>query len=279
MVKDYLPSCLAEALALKKEAGEQGLLVAGGTDIMPAKRTAPVMIYLGGIRELQQVGKSRELLSIGAGCSYARLIEDSRIPEVLREAMLGIAAPAVRNAGTLGGNVCHASPAGDTLPLLYAMDGAVVAAHLEGSSIRERRIRIEDFIQGNRQTTLEPEELVLRIEVPVSSYEPMTKARCLKVGARGAQAIAKLSFAGLARVEEDRLIDVRLAFGAVGLTVVRSRELEGRLKGLKLSEAAAAKQEILEAYGRLIRPIDDQRSTAAYRRQVCLNLLEDFLQL
>ena len=73
--------------------------------------------------------------------------------------------------------------------------------------------------------------------------------------------------------------DVRIAFGAVGATVIRSWTIEAKMQGLTLTELAARRTAIVQEYGRILRPIDDQRSTAAYRRQVCLNLLEDFLRL
>jgi len=267
-------------LTIKKKERERALWVAGGTDIMPAGQTAPVMIYLQGLHDLSNVVKSGAVLRIGAGCTYTQLIHDERVPQVLRDAMHSIAAPAIRNAGTLAGNICRASPAGDTLPVLYALEAAVVAGHLTDAGVMDkRRIDIDDFIQGNRRTALAPDEIVLAVEIPCRSYENMTKMQSCKIGGRKAQAIAKLSFAGICRVEENVLCEIRLAFGAVGLTVVRSRELEAKMRGLTLAELAAKKNEILKEYAALLQPIDDQRSTAAYRRQVCLNLLEDFLTL
>ncbi len=280
MVPAYMPASVTEALTIKKKERERALWVAGGTDIMPAGQTAPVMIYLQGLHDLSKVAKSGAVLRIGAGCTYTQLIHDERFPQVLRDAMHSIAAPAIRNAGTLVGNICRASPAGDTLPVLYALEVAVVAGHLTDAGVMDkRRIDIDDFIQGNRRTALAPDEIVLAVEIPCRSYEHMTKMQSCKVGGRKAQAIAKLSFAGICRVEENVLREIRLAFGAVGLTVVRSRELEAKMHGLTMTELAAKKNEILKEYAALLQPIDDQRSTAAYRRQVCLNLLEDFLTL
>ena len=280
MVTAYMPASVTEALAIKKKERERALLVAGGTDIMPAGQTAPVMIYLQGLHDLSKVTKSEAVLRIGAGCTYTQLIHDERVPQVLRDAMRSIAAPAIRNAGTLAGNICRASPAGDTLPVLYVLEAAVVAGHLTDAGVMDkRRIDIDDFIQGNRRTALAPDEIVLAVEIPCRFYENMTKMQSCKIGGRKAQAIAKLSFAGICRVEDNVLCEIRLAFGAVGLTVVRSRELEAKMRGLTLAELAAKKNEILKEYAALLQPIDDQRSTAAYRRQVCLNLLEDFLTL
>ena len=280
MVTTYRPASVLEALRLKQQAQAEALFVAGGTDIMPAGRTAPVLIYLQGIDELREVSKTEDVLRIGAGCTYTQLIGDKRIPEILREAMQEIASPAIRNVGTLAGNICNASPAGDTLPLLYVLDAILVMGSLdEQGKLRTRRLGIEAFIQGVRRIALRPSEMVLAIEIPCAAYEQMTKLQRFKAGARKAQAIAKLSFAGLCRVEGEVLQDVRIAFGAVGATVIRSWTIEAKMQGLTLTELAARRTAIVQEYGRILRPIDDQRSTAAYRRQVCLNLLEDFLRL
>jgi len=280
MVTTYRPGSVLEALRLKQQAQAEALFVAGGTDIMPSGRTAPVLIYLQGIDELREVSKTEDVLRIGAGCTYAQLIGDKRIPAILREAMQEIASPAIRNVGTIAGNICNASPAGDTLPLLYVLDAILVMGHLdEQGKLRTRRLGIEAFIQGVRRIALRPSEMVLAIEIPCAAYEQMTKLQRFKAGARKAQAIAKISFAGLCKVEENVLQDVRIAFGSVGATVIRSWTIEAKMQGLSLTELAARRTAIVQEYGRLLRPIDDQRSTAAYRRQVCLNLLEDFLCL
>lgn len=257
MVTAYMPASVTEALTIKKKERERALLVAGGTDIMPAGQTVPVMIYLQGLHDLSNVTKSGAVLRIGAGCTYTQLIHDERVPQVMRDAMHSIAAPAICNAGTLAGNICRASPAGDTLPVLYALEAAVVAGHLTDAGVMDmRRIDIDDFIQGNRRTALGPDEIVLAVEIPCRSYENMTKMQSCKVGGRKAQAIAKLSFAGICRVEDNILCEIHLAFCAVGLTVVRSRELEAKMRGLTLTELAAKKNEILKEYAALLQPID-----------------------
>ena len=100
----------------------------------------------------------------------------------------------------------------------------------------------------------------------------------MAVSPRRANALSKLSFAGLLRLDGNRIADIRLAFGAVAPTVVRSREIEGRMSGRTLASVLGSFEEIRSAYGDLIRPIDDQRSTAAYRRETALRLLESFLR-
>ncbi len=278
MVNSYYPESLAEALSVKKEKQNDAVLVMGGSDVMVIHKTAENIIYLSSLAELKTVEEDGDFLSIGAGCTYAELIEDERVPKVLRDTMREIASPAIRNVGTVAGNVCNASPAGDTLPVLYAMDAVVVASSAgENGEVIERRIPIEDFILGIRKIDLHPDEIVTRIEIPQASYKGMTKLSHTKVGARKAEAIAKLSFAGICKVQDDKILDIRIAFGSVGITVLRRKDIEEKIVGLSVSELSDKKSEIISEYDAVLHPISDQRSSEIYRRKVCLNLLDEFL--
>ena len=283
MAVGYYPDTLYEALQLRRDLTDT-LPVAGGTDAMVSKKSASNIIFLNQMKELQEVRLQNRtedgVLTIGAAAVYTELLSNDLVPEILKKAVGRIASPAVRNAGTVGGNICNASPAGDTLPVLYALSAVIVTASLsEQDELQIRRMPVEEFILGVRRTALKEKELVTAVEIPVSSYEGMTRIYYEKVGARQADAISKLSFAGLMKAEDNVIRDIRTAFGSVYTTVVRRRELEAGLIGKTLRELGELKQEIADSYGEYIRPIDDQRSTAAYRKKVCMNLLKDFLSV
>jgi CO/xanthine dehydrogenase FAD-binding subunit len=210
--------------------------------------------------------------------SFAELAENPRCPPLLRAAALGVGAPGIRNAGTIGGNICNASPAGDSLPPLYLYDAALVLASPgENGDPLYRRLPVEEFILGVKRTALGPGELLAALEIPPADFSHYAYE---KAGARKSQAISKVSFAAAALVRDGRVRDFRAAFGAAGPVVVRCRDIEQTLLG---AEAAALGSgngitvETVRAYGERLRPIDDQRSTAEYRRAVCLNLLKDFI--
>jgi len=277
VVEGFYPENLFQALNLLKTK-ENSLPVSGGTDIMVVGKSAPNLIFLNRIPELKEIKETKGTVSIGAGCVYTDLLHEERIPEILRTAISQIAAPAIRNAGTIGGNICNASPAGDTLPVLYALSAEVVKASLtDGQTITTERIPISEFIPGIRRIALGPEEIAVCIEIPKAAYEHVTKTYYQKVGARNAQAISKLSFAALMNVEHGIVTDVRIAFGSVGVTALRMNELENKIIGMKVNDLAEKKADIVAAYAEQINPISDQRSTAIYRKKVCLNLLSDFL--
>lgn len=279
MVTGFYPKTVKEALALKKKY-PNALLVAGGSDVMTGKKKAERVIFLNQIQKIKSVVLEDTILRIGAGNTYHELLKKPEVPELLKKTIRNIASPAVRNVGTMTGNICNASPAGDTLPVLYALDAKVVKASMDETGyVKEEKVPIESFILGIRKVDLKPEEMVVAVELEKENFESMTRVYYQKVGARQAEAISKLSFAALLKTDQDVITDIRIAFGSVGITVVRKKELEERIKGLSVAQLLEKKEEIVKWYEEILHPIDDQRSTAAYRKKVCLNLLDDFLSL
>jgi CO/xanthine dehydrogenase FAD-binding subunit len=276
MIETWRPQTLAEALEIRRR--RRAIPCAGGTDLMVRHRRGAGLLpafpadvlLLDGVRELRRIEAGAEGLRIGAGCTLADLLASPLTPEVLRRAVREMAAPAIRNRATLAGNVCNASPAGDTLPPLYVLEARVRLAGARG----EREVPIERFITGPGRTVLAEDELLLEVIIPPCDCE---RVYYRKAGARRANALAKVSAAALAALEGGRLWRVRIALGAVAPVVVRSRPIEQSLEGRPAAELDP--QEAARAYEPLLRPIDDQRSTAAYRRRVALNMIGEFLRL
>ena len=245
---------------------------------MVVKKCSPNVIFLNQIPELLTVKKEADNIILGACVTYTDLLSHPLVPELLKQAIRKIASPAIRNAGTIGGNICNASPAGDTLPVLYALSAQVVTVRItKESQLETKRIPIEDFILGIRKIALSPNEIVSGIEIPNKAWEEMTRITYEKVGARQADAISKLSFGGLMKIQGEIIQEVSIAFGSVAVTTVRRRDIESKLRNRSIKELQEMKSQILAEYGEYIRPIDDQRSTAVYRKKVCLNLLDEFL--
>jgi CO/xanthine dehydrogenase FAD-binding subunit len=260
---------------------EDCTIMAGGTDVMvfhksrrgvPPEFSKPI-VFIDHLAELKHVSKHNNDLHIGACCTYTELLEHPLIPSVLKSAIKTIAAPAIRNRGTLGGNICNASPAGDTLPLLYVFNAMLRLRSENG----ERLVAISDFIQAPRRIQRLSNEMLTEIILP-SVLEKGTHVVFEKVGNRNADAIAKVSFAGFIRINQERIDDIRFAFGAVGPTMVRSSDIERLLIGKSLPLSVSDITTIVDAFDKMIRPIDDQRSTAVYRKTVALNLLRYFLK-
>lgn len=274
-VDGYLPKTINAALQILNS--ENVILYAGGTDLMVRYKNEtsllPIfdknILYIGQIDELKKVYENNEEIVIGAGCTLASLLRNEHVPEILKKAIRGAASPAIRNMGTIGGNICNASPAGDTLPVLYSLNSrcSVISEGLE------RTINIEDFIYGPRRTALEKNEMLKSITIPKENFNIVHYE---KVGARKASAISKLSFAGLCNVENGRVQNLRISFGAVGATVVRLKEAENLIIGREINTLDKFIKEAIELYDKNINPIDDQRSTAQYRKIVVMNLIKYF---
>lgn len=216
-------------------------------------------IDLSNLRPLRRIKEQGDLLVIGALATYSDLIHSRlvrrRLP-MLVAASREVGGPQIQNRGTIGGNVANGSPAGDTLPVLAAAEAVVVLTSADG----ERRVPFAGFYTGYRATVRRPDELITAIEVP-----PVEGAQWFrKVGARAAQTISKVVMAAV------RAQRPRLALGAVGPTVLRATRTEAALAG------GASVTDAQRVLAEEIRPIDDVRSTAAYRRQVTLNLLARF---
>ncbi len=281
MVTAFYPSSLEEALRNRRD-NPAARVFAGGTDLMVAKPAMESALFLCGAQELTDVwitdGTSGGVLEIGSCATFANLQIDARVPSMVRECAFLVAAPGIRNAGTIGGNICNASPAGDTLPVLYALSARVRLASLSSvGAIVRRDIPIEDFILGVRKTALRSDEILERVLIDLSNVGPTVKTYYRKIGARNAQAISKVSFAATFGVDAGVVTQFSAAWGSVGATAIRARDIENQWIGKSVSDFVDNAKTIRESYSERITPIDDQRSTAKYRKIVCLNLLESFV--
>ena len=283
--------------ALEKLSQSELLILAGGTDIMVKKRSwsglAPKFesdtLCVFNLSELQFINKEEDGLHIGSMTRLENMLESELIPLPLKTAILEMASPGIRHVGTIGGNIGNASPAGDSLPILYVYDTIVVLESINGL----RHIPIEEFIVGPGKTRRESNEIIKEIIVKDLDYKGFYYE---KVGGRRSDAISKLSFIGLySRDASGILVDIRIAFGSVYKTVVRNKDLEKQLinaiaheetrdDDIMLSAMVSiisdhSISECIEKYKDIIHPIDDQRSNAKYRKACSISLLKSFINM
>jgi xanthine dehydrogenase FAD-binding subunit len=258
-------------------------VLAGGTDVMVRVNARVAMERLGPVLEVRRVpelrgasvvaGPDGALLRLGALTTYSELIASAAVRAHF-PALAGVArevgAWAIQNRGTLGGNICNASPAGDTLPLLLAAGASFVLGGPRGV----RTVAARDFFLAYRKTQLAADELLLRVEVPAGPRNGRVVYR--KVGTRRAQSISKVLVAAAAGFEGGVLTQVRVAAGCVAPIPLRCPHAEAALDGR--APTAAVLAEAREALQRDIAPIDDVRSTAEYRRRVAGNVLVRLVQ-
>jgi CO/xanthine dehydrogenase FAD-binding subunit len=253
------------------------LPIAGGTDVMvqyaAGKLAARKLMSIWGLPELRRIDFSGDELRIGAACTYTDLLGHAVVREEFP--LLGAAARvtggiANQNRGTLGGNIANASPAADSLPALLVYEAELILASTRG----ERRVKYTDFHIGYKKTLLAPDELITAVCLRRLPGE--TFSYSYKVGARNAQAIAKVCVAALGRIRQSLVEEVRIALGSIAPVPLRLWETERIARGKRLD--AALLDQARKAAMREVRPIDDIRSTAAYRTAVSGNLVVEFLQ-
>jgi len=242
--------------------------IAGGTDLMVevnfGRRRLRDVVAIDRVPELQEMSFDGRV-SVGAGVTYTRLLNDGAGSAALAEASRTVGSPQIRNAGTIGGNIATSSPAGDTLPVLAALDATIVLR----SASQERRVPFARFMTGPKRNERRHDELVVAVE-----WDDAGPAQTfVKVGTRNAMVIA---VASLAFVVDRARRRVGIALGSCGPTIIRATEaerfahslLEERGWDRPLSPSDAARAEIGRLVAAAARPIDDVRGTAAYRRHV-----------
>ena len=273
------PTSLEEAVGILR-AGNVTVL-AGGTDLMPQTqagrmRFQPVLMNVRRVPELMGIVEQGAAVRIGALVTITELLESALVRErlgMLWQACDHFASDQIRNVATVGGNLCNASPAGDTLVPLLALNASVVLVAKPNGALQTRRVPLAEFLLGPGRTCRGPAELLAAVEVPLPPAG--FAGEFYKHGTRPGLDIAAISIAAGARRDGAVLRDVRVAFGAVAPTPIRAPRTEATLEG-HVPDAAtleAAVQAALEE----VHPISDVRATDWYRRELIRNMLKRIL--
>jgi CO/xanthine dehydrogenase FAD-binding subunit len=271
------PKALGEALDLLARDDADWQPFAGGTDLMVLLEAGKLphrnYVNIWHLKELRAIEVTDAHVTLGALTTYTEVQEHEILKTefpMLCQAAKETGGIAIQNRGTLGGNIVNASPAADSPPALLAYDAELEVVSKTGV----RRIPYYKFHTGYKQMDLRADELLRAIRLPRATQTLTHYYR--KVGTRKAQAISKTCFAGVGRVADDHVVEVRIALGSVAPIPLRCVQTESQLRGKAIdAESLAAARAALAAE---ISPINDLRSTRNYRLRVSLNLLEDFLQ-
>ena len=279
-VTAYLaPRCLDEALQAMADGA--ATVLCGGTDLAPQTEsgTHKYKAKLLNIRRIAGLGgiEARgDKVRIGALTTISeirRSPELAQIAPVLVEAAERFASEQIRNAASVGGNLCNASPAGDMIPPLLVLDASVELACWQGGAVQTRQVPLERFFVSPGKTVKLPEELLTAVVFDRPAAGFVGKFR--KSGPRPALEISTVSLAIGARVAGGRLSDVRVAMGSVAPTPLRARHVEAALEGKPLDAATIAAA--VAATAEDAKPIDDVRASAWYRSHLVRVFVEEVL--
>ena len=271
MARYITPHSLAEALQILSQE-EHCLPLAGGTDLTLLVRDRTVhaecLLDISKLPELIGVHQEGGEIRIGPSTTLADVASSLQLPTALRTGAGWIGSPQIRALGTIGGNICNASPCGDTLSPLLVLGGRFRLRSVDG----EREVPAEAFFLGPKRTILTRGELLVEICLPSQDER---RSAFQKIGGRGAQTIAQVNLAISAFWGEEILRQPRLAVGSAAPTPIRIPAVERILDGQRLGDEVIA--QAAERLAEEIRPICDQRASDLYRRRVVRALFRDAL--
>lgn len=275
---EYLaPKTLDKALSiLEKYKDKSARILAGGTDLLVKMKTIDLKIdYLINIKNIPELNfiNTADGLKIGAAVPLSHIERIEKIKErypALYEGIKSMAAIAVRNMGTMAGNICNASPAADTVPPLIAYGAEVKLVSKRG----ERTILVEDFVTGVGKTVMEVDEIITQINIPEvnkNSGSAFSKKSRVKAD------IAKINLAVYVEREDNICKDCKIVLGSVAVKAIRAKEAEGLLKGQTVSISLIDK--IARKVSEEIKPIDDIRSSVEYRTDIARVMVKDAVRI
>lgn len=265
---------LSETLQLLAEGTHTPM--GGGTELMVAFNAGRLpprpLVSIAHLRELRFIDAQADAITLGGATSFADLRRSPEVAEafpLLVQAASWTGSIANQSRATLAGNLCNASPAADSPPalLLYEPELRLIC------SSGERTMPLTEFFLDYKKTAIRSDELLFSVRIPRTP--PGFQGTLRKVGTRNAQAISKIALGTLLRMEAGRVGEVHLAAASLGPTPMRLHGAEKALHGRVLTRESIA--DAVRAMDAEISPIDDIRSTAAYRRAVAANLLRDAL--
>lgn len=275
---EYLaPKTLNEALSLlEKYKDKSARVLAGGTDLLVKMKTIDLKTdYLINIKNIPELNfiDTADGLRIGAAVPLSHIERIGKVKEgypALYEGIKSVAAIAVRNMGTIAGNICNASPAADTVPSLIAYSAEVKLISKRG----ERTVSVENFITGVGKTVIEADEIITQVNIPEmnkNSGSAFSKKSRVKAD------IAKINLVVYIEREDNICKCCKIVLGSVAVKAIRAKEAEDLLKGQTVS--ASLIEKIAKKASEEIKPIDDIRSSVEYRTDIARVMVEDTVKI
>ncbi len=281
-IEYHRPTALEQALKWLSELKEDCKIIAGGTDLIPAARrgrmSSPGHIHhildISSIKELDYVIKDGDLIRIGATTKLSEIETSTMVREyapILADCAGQMGSLQVRNLGTIGGNLCNASPAADTAPPLLVLDAKVKVRSID----KQRLAPLSEFFTGPGETILAPGEILTEVQIPLT--KPAGSSCFIKLGRRNAFTLAIVSVATLVKVKDGTFDDIRIALGSVAPVPIRASKAEEHLIEEKVSEQAI--DDGAKVVASEVKPISDVRASVEYRRDMSYILTKRAINL
>ena len=268
----YRPNKINDAL---NSLSKQKLTIAAGcTDLLPSTQEDNLgndILDVSGIKSLRNITFENGFRKIGSGVTWTDLVENNDLPkcyDMLKECSLQIGSRQIQNLGTIGGNLCNASPAADGVPCLLSLDASIELLSVNG----KRVLKLEDFIKGSRKTELQNDEILSAILIPKEAE--LGNSSFLKLGARKYLVISIAMIACKLNLKNDIISDIAISIGSCSAVAKRITSLENLLIGKSIKDELTTI--ILNFnYEKYLSPINDIRGTNLYRLKVSKVLVKD----
>ncbi len=250
--------------------------IAGGTDlaiILADTREYPdVLVDITLINELRGIEKKDNGVQIGAATTLCSIASSDILPETLTKGAASIGSPQIRNLGTIGGNICNASPCGDTLTPVIALNGTLKLV----SKSKERLIKAEDFFTGPKKSVLRDDEILTSVFIKNKYLNEFSSFK--KIGKRNGQSISQVNAALWIEFDnsKNKIRDIRAAAGSVAPVPLKLKETEEFLKNKSLTDTVI--EEVLNIIEKEIKPISDVRAEQDYRKMISRSLFYDLFK-
>ena len=268
----YRPNKINEAL--DSLSREKLTIAAGCTDLLPSTQQDNLgdnILDISGIKSLRNIDFENGFRRIGSGVTWTDIVENNNLPncyDMLKECSLQIGSQQIQNLGTIGGNLCNASPAADGVPCLLSLDASIELLSVNG----KRVLKLEDFIKGSRKTELQNNEILSAILIPKEAE--IGRSSFLKLGARKYLVISIAMIACKLNLEKDIISDIAISVGSCSAVAKRIKSLENLLIGKSIKDELTTI--ILNYnYKNYLSPINDIRGTNTYRLKASKVLVKD----
>lgn len=272
-MKYLFPTTIKEALEYISSE-KDSKFIAGGTDLIiqisDGFITPQMLIDLSRIEKLKKQEKIEEGFKIGSAVTLEEIISSKYLPQCLIQGAKSIGSPQIRNLGTIGGNICNASPCGDILTPIIVLEGELILISPYG----KRRIFAKDFFVGPKKTVIAKDEILSEI-IFKKKYLKEGKSSFRKIGKRNGQTISQVNVAIWVkkRGKGNEVEDIRVAVGSVAPIPLRLKKVEIFLKGRTINQEIL--KDALKVMDEQIKPISDVRASENYRRMVIGSLFQD----
>jgi xanthine dehydrogenase small subunit len=266
----YLVPQSLDELVDAKAKHPDAVVLGGGTDlgirVSKEREAFPVVISTQWVTSLRAISETADALTFGGGVTYTRALPmlDRYFPS-FAELVRRIGSRQIRNIGTLAANIANASPIGDTIPCLMALDATITLRSRRGA----RQFKADDFIHGYRKTALAKDEIIESISIP--KLKPGTNFVTYKLSKRFDQDISTVIGAFRLRVENGKVAELRAAYGGMAATTSRAKHVEAAITGQPWTADTLKNVDSLIAKD--FQPMTDHRGTDAYRRRAAANLM------